>query len=84
MIAAAFSIGIAARHGWVSEALLSPADRRVCSERRYLAAGLLDELCLDVVPVVLSTGERLLENVGDPVPEPVEVVAAPVVRYRVL
>ena len=54
--------------------------------QQYLAAGLLDELYLHVVPVVLGAGERLLENVGDPVLEPVEVVASPAVthiRYRV-
>jgi dihydrofolate reductase len=54
--------------------------------QQYIAAGLLDELCLHVVPVVLGAGERLLENVGDPVLEPVEVIASPAVthiRYRV-
>jgi dihydrofolate reductase len=54
--------------------------------RQYLAAGLLDELYLHIVPVVLGAGERLLENVGDPKLEPVEVVASPAVthvRYRV-
>jgi dihydrofolate reductase len=54
--------------------------------QQYLAAGLLDELQLHIVPVLLGAGERLLENVGDPVLEPVEVVASPAVthvRYRV-
>jgi dihydrofolate reductase len=54
---------------------------------QYLAAGLLDELHLHVVPVVLGAGERLFEGVGDPRLEPVEVVASPAVthvRYRVL
>jgi dihydrofolate reductase len=54
--------------------------------QQYLAAGLLDELHLHVAPTLLGSGERLLENVGDPVLEPVEVVASPVVthvRYRV-
>ncbi len=53
--------------------------------RQYLAAGLLDELHLHIVPIVLGAGERLLEDVGDPILEPVEVVASPVVthvRYR--
>jgi dihydrofolate reductase len=55
--------------------------------QQYLAAGLLDELFLHVVPVVLGSGERLLDNVGDPELEPVEVVASPAVthvRYRVI
>jgi dihydrofolate reductase len=55
--------------------------------QQYLAAGLLDELYLHVVPVLLGGGERLLENVGDPTLEPVEVIASPAVthvRYRVV
>lgn len=55
--------------------------------QQYLAAGLLDELQLHIVPVVLGAGERLLENVGDPLLEPVEVVASPRathVKYRVV
>jgi dihydrofolate reductase len=54
--------------------------------RQYLAAGLIDELYLHIVPILLGSGERLLEGVGDPTLEPVEVVASPVVthvRYRV-
>src|SRR3954452_12370913 len=46
--------------------------------QQVVAAGLLDELHLHIVPVLLGGGERLLENVGDPVLEPVEVVASPV------
>jgi len=54
--------------------------------QQYLAAGLLDELLLHHVPIVLGAGERLLENVGDPTLEPVEVTASPTVthiKYRV-
>ena len=54
--------------------------------RQFLAAGLLDELYLHIVPVVLGAGERLLENVGDPKLEPVKVVASPAVthvKYRI-
>jgi dihydrofolate reductase len=53
---------------------------------QVLAAGQLDELHLHVVPIVLGAGERLFEDVGDPVLEPVEVVDSPRVthvRYRV-
>ena len=53
--------------------------------RQYLRAGLLDELYLHIAPVVLGAGERLLDDVGDPVLRPVEVVASPAVthiRYR--
>jgi dihydrofolate reductase len=53
---------------------------------QYLAAGLLDELYLHIAPIVLGGGARLLEDVGDPTLEPVEVVASPAVthiRYRV-
>jgi dihydrofolate reductase len=54
---------------------------------QYLAAGHLDELYLHIVPVVLGAGERLLVDVGDPVLEPVDVVASPGVthvKYRVV
>ena len=53
---------------------------------QYLAAGLLDELFLHVVPVLLGAGERLLEGVGDPALEIVETIPSPAVthvRYRV-
>ena len=54
--------------------------------RQYIAAGDLDELYLHIAPVVLGSGERLLENVGDPKLEPVKVVASPGVthiKYRI-
>ncbi len=54
--------------------------------RQAVVAGLLDELELHLVPVVLGAGERLLEDVGDPLLEPVEVIASPGVthlRFRV-
>jgi dihydrofolate reductase len=55
--------------------------------RQYLAAGLLDELYLHIVPIVLGAGERLLEDIGDLTLEPVKVVASPAVthvKYRVV
>jgi dihydrofolate reductase len=54
--------------------------------RQALAAGVIDELVLDWVPVLLGTGELLFEGVPDPGFEPVEVVPSPLathVRYRV-
>src|SRR3954451_4698565 len=54
--------------------------------RQALASGALDEIVLDIVPVLLGSGERLFEGVPDPGLEPVEVVASPNathVRYRV-
>jgi dihydrofolate reductase len=55
--------------------------------QQYLAAGLLEELHLHVVPILLGGGERLLENVGNPTLELVKVVASPAathVKYRVV
>lgn len=55
--------------------------------QQYLAAGLLDELYLHIVPIVLGAGERLLENVGNPTLEPVQVIASSSVthiRYHVV
>jgi dihydrofolate reductase len=54
--------------------------------QQYLAAGMLDELYLHIVPVVLGAGERLLEHIGDPTLQPVQVVPSPAVthiKYRV-
>jgi len=54
--------------------------------RQALAAGVIDELVLDFVPVLLGAGERLFEGVWDPGLEPVEVIHSPLathVRYRV-
>jgi dihydrofolate reductase len=54
--------------------------------QQYIAAGLLDQLWLHIVPIVMGTGERLLQDVGDPVLEPVEVISSPAVthlKYRI-
>jgi dihydrofolate reductase len=54
--------------------------------RQALAAGAVDELVLDVVPVLLGRGERLFDGVADPGFTPVEVVPTPYathLRYRV-
>lgn len=37
--------------------------------QQCIAAGLLDELLLNQVPIVLGGGERLLENLGEPAPK---------------
>jgi dihydrofolate reductase len=46
----------------------------------------IDELMLDVVPVLLGAGERLFDGVQDPGLQPVEVIHSPRathVRYRI-
>ena len=65
-----------------------------CGDRRrgqhysaYLRAGLIDEMTLHIVPVILGSGERLLDGVGDPTLEIVDVIASPAVThitYRVV
>jgi dihydrofolate reductase len=55
--------------------------------QQYLAAGLIDEVDLHVVPILLGDGARLLENVGDLRLEQVRAVEAPGVthlKYRVV
>ena len=55
--------------------------------QQYLAAGLVDEFELHLVPVLLGAGERLLDNVGDPQVEQVRAIEAPGVthiKYRVV
>jgi dihydrofolate reductase len=49
--------------------------------QQYLAAGLLDELVVSVVPILLGSGARLFEAVGDAKLEQVESVAAPGVTH---
>jgi dihydrofolate reductase len=51
--------------------------------QQYLAAGLLDEMVVSIVPNVLGGGARLFDNLGDPVPklEQVESVEAPGVTH---
>jgi dihydrofolate reductase len=54
--------------------------------RQAFAAQALDEITLDVAPVLLGSGERLLDGVADPGLTPVEVNASPYathIRYRV-
>jgi dihydrofolate reductase len=55
--------------------------------QQYLAAGLVDEFELHLVPVLLGAGARLLENVGDLNLEQVRAIEAPGVThitYRVV
>jgi dihydrofolate reductase len=55
--------------------------------QQYLAAGLVDEFELHVVPILLGDGERLLENVGDLNVQQVRAIEAPGVthiKYRVV
>lgn len=51
--------------------------------QQYLAAGLIDELKLNVVPVLLGSGTRLFENLDgvEPEPELVRVIDAPGVTH---
>jgi dihydrofolate reductase len=54
--------------------------------RQYLAAGLLDELVLHLVPVVLGAGERPFDGLSGIALESTDVIASPTVthlRYRV-
>lgn len=50
--------------------------------QQFLAAGLIDEFCLSVVPVLLGSGTQLLENLGaDLRLAQADVVAAPGVTH---
>ncbi|MDT3398914.1 dihydrofolate reductase family protein [Streptomyces sp. B1866] len=54
--------------------------------RQFLAAGLLDQLYLHIVPITLGDGEPLFQDLGNLALEPVQVTASPTathVKYRV-
>jgi dihydrofolate reductase len=54
--------------------------------RQAFAAGAIDELSVDIAPVLLGSGERLFDGVEDPGLEPLQVSHSPLaihVRYRV-
>jgi hypothetical protein len=62
--------------------------RRAGIVQQYLAAGLLDDMLISVVPILLGNGVRLFDNLGDARPrlEQLEAIEAPGVahiRYRV-
>ncbi|HEY2140473.1 MAG TPA: dihydrofolate reductase family protein [Solirubrobacteraceae bacterium] len=54
--------------------------------RQALAARVIDELTLDIAPVLLGSGERLFDQVQDPGLEPIEVIDSPLathIRYAI-
>jgi dihydrofolate reductase len=51
--------------------------------RQALQAGCLDELVLDVAPVVLGSGERIFDGVSELAAEPVEVATSPLATHIV-
>jgi dihydrofolate reductase len=53
--------------------------------RQALAAGVIDELTLDIAPVLIGSGERIFDGVEFFGFEPVEVLHSPLtthIRYR--
>jgi dihydrofolate reductase len=51
--------------------------------QQYLAAGLLDEMVISIVPILLGAGARLFDNLREPTPElrQVQAVEAPGVTH---
>ena len=53
--------------------------------RQALVAGVVDELTLDIAPVLLGSGERIFDGVESLGLEPIEVLHSPLathIRYR--
>ena len=74
------------RVGAVGAERLDKVGERASAAPRALTAAVIDELVLDVVPVLLGAGERLFDGVDDPGLEPVEAIHSPNathIRYRV-
>jgi dihydrofolate reductase len=51
--------------------------------QQALRAGCLNELVLDIVPVLLGRGERLFDNVRHLAAEPVEIATSPLATHVV-
>jgi dihydrofolate reductase len=51
--------------------------------RQALQVGCLNELVLDVIPVVLGSGERIFDGVSELNAEPVEAATSPVATHIV-
>ena len=75
-----------------AQAVAAAGDREVLiaggasTVRQAFAAGVIDELVLDIAPVLLGEGEALFQGVKDPGLEPVEVIHSPKathITYRV-
>ena len=75
-----------------AQAVAAAGDREVLiaggasTVRQAFAAGVIDELVLDIAPVLLGQGEALFQGVEDPGLEPVDVIHSPKathITYRV-
>ena len=51
--------------------------------RQALHAGMLDELVLDIVPILLGRGEQIFDGVTNLRFEPIEVAASPFATHLV-
>jgi dihydrofolate reductase len=71
----------------LEQATAAAGDKKVAigggaaTARQFLAAGLIDELYLHIVPITLGAGERLFDGLGDFKAEPVKVSSSPAVTH---
>ena len=69
------------------QAVAAAGDREVLiaggasTVRQAFAAGVMDELVLDIAPVLLGGGESIFDGVEDPGLEPVEVIHSPQAKH---
>ena len=73
----------------LAEAMEQAGDRAIdvaggaSAVRQALQTGCLDELVLDLVPVVLGSGERIFDDLSELPAEPVEVATSPLATHIV-
>ena len=78
-----FASSLVLKAEWSTKAPRSSLAGGARAAQQYLAAGLVDEMEINVVPTLLGSGERLFDGVGDNLHglDLVRTIAAPTVTH---